>query len=94
MARSLEQKLSTLEGLQRQIDKHLRDLDNDEVHFTLYRTKEELHQLLLEIEKLNKMMNALAHAVAVSTDDKTSPGWMNEAYEDWADHNKTRWGLA
>jgi paraquat-inducible protein B len=91
MARSIEQKLETLAGLQKQIDKYLKELDDNDVHFTLHRTKEELDKLLQEIDELNKMANRLAHAVALLSDDKSSPLWVNETYRQWADHNKERW---
>jgi paraquat-inducible protein B len=91
MSRTIEQKLSTLAGLQKQIEKYLKEIQDEDVHFTLHRTKEELHKLLLEIDTLNKMASRLAHAVALSTEEDTAPLWVNETYRQWADHNKKRW---
>ena len=91
MARSIEQKLETLAGLQKQIDKYLKDLDDNDMNFTLHRTKEELHKLLQEIDELNRMANRLAHAVALLSDEESSPLWVNETYRQWANLNKKRW---
>jgi paraquat-inducible protein B len=89
--RSIEQKLETLAGLQKQIDKYLKELDDNDVHFTLHRTKEELHKLLQEIDELNRLANRLAHAVAISTEENTAPLWVQETYRKWAQYNKKHW---
>jgi oligoendopeptidase F len=91
MAKSIEQKLETLEGLQKQIDKYLKEIQDDDVHFTLHRTKEELYKLLKEIDELNRLANRLAHAVAISTEEDTAPLWVQETYRKWAQYNKKHW---
>lgn len=91
MARSIEQKLETLAGLQREIDKYLKEMQDNDLHYTFHRTKEQLHELLLEIDRLNKMAARLAHAVALLSDEESSPLWVHETYREWERDLKKRW---
>lgn len=89
--RSIEQKLETLAGLQRQIDKYLKEIQDNDVHYTFHRTKEELYKLLLEIDELNKLANQLAHAVAIVTNEGETPLWVDETYRKWECKFKKNW---
>lgn len=89
--RSIEKKLETLAGLQRQIDKYLKEIQDNDVHYTFHRTKEELYKLLLEIDELNRLANQLAHAVAIVTDENTTPLWVDETYRKWECRLKQNW---
>jgi peptidoglycan hydrolase CwlO-like protein len=91
VARSIEQKLETLAGLQKEIEKHLRNLEDNDLHYTFHRTKEQLHQLLVEIDRLNKMAGRLAHAVALLSDEESSPLWVKETYREWERGLQARW---
>lgn len=81
--RSIEQKLETLAGLQRQIDNYLKELEDNNLHYTMHRVKEELIHLLHEIEELNRLANKLAHSVAISTEAYNIHPYAEESYKEW-----------
>lgn len=83
MVRSIEQKLETLAGLQRQIDNYLKELEDNNLHYTMHRVKEELVHLLHEIEELNRLANKLAHSVAISTQAYNIHPYAEESYKEW-----------
>ena len=90
MARSLTQKLATLEGIQKQVDIYLKELQDNDLNYTMYRIKQELVGLQQEIKQITELMNALAHAVAISTDDNNL--WINEVYRKWEQRLKGQFG--
>ena len=90
MSRSLTQKLATLEGIQKQVDIYLKELQDNDLNYTMYRIKQELVGLQQEIKQITELMNALAHAVAISTDDNNL--WINEVYRKWEQRLKGQFG--
>lgn len=88
MSQSIEQKLTNLNGVRKQIKKHATITADNDMNYLLFRTEQEIDSLLNAIEELRHLSNRLAHAVAILTDEKTSPLWVSETYRTWEQQNR------
>lgn len=65
--------------------------DRLEDRITLLRFQ--LKQLEDEVKELRRIMNGLAHAVALMKQRKKTPLWVEEYYRKWEGNNKSWWNL-
>lgn len=88
MSQSIEQKLKDIEGVRKQINKYASLIQDNDLNYLMFRTKQEIDSFMATIEELRLLSNRLAHAVAILTDEKSSPLWVEETYRAWEQMNR------